>query len=267
MKQWLFLLLLMSFTAQAGVYPGAAATTQQANNSNNNTETAQPAVRLPNPQATVKQFINAMTRVATGDDEAIDKAIATLDLSKVSPLIQEERGQQTARLLFSVIQLGEIPKLEDIPTSPKLEQYTLLRSEAGNVVLRINDQNNWLFSTKTVDRIPAIFDVLTQEQSFAEGEEGNVSLPASVQLRAQMPAVLKQGFLLEYWQWVGLFLIIVVGSIADKVLAWILKVNVSRWQKQHPAFETLDSNVLRPLGGSGQAPGVSVRYLECLPHR
>lgn len=248
MKQWLFLLLLMSLTAQAGVYPGAAATTQQANTSKNNTETAQPAVRLPNPQATVKQFINAMTRVATGDDEAIDKAIATLDLSKVSPLIQDERGQQTARLLFSVIQLGEIPKLEDIPTSPKLEQYTLLRSEVGNVVLRINDQKNWLFSTKTVDRIPAIFDVLTQEQSFAEGEEGNVSLPASVQLRAQMPAVLKQGFLLEYWQWVGLFLIIVVGSIADKVLAWILKVNVSRWQKQHPAFETLDSNVLRPLG-------------------
>lgn len=248
MKQWLFLLLLVSFTAQAGVYPGVAATSQQANTSKNNSETAQAEARLPNPQAAVKQFINAMTRVATGDDEAIDKAIATLDLSQVSPLIQEERGQQTARLLFSVLELAEMPRLEDIPTSPKLDQYTLLRSEAGNVVLRMNDQNNWLFSSKTVDRIPAIFDILTQEQSFAEGEEGNVSLPASVQLRAQMPAVLKQGFLLEYWQWVGLFLIIVVGSIADKVLAWILKINVSRWQKQHPAFETLDSNVLRPLG-------------------
>ncbi len=244
----ILLLLLLSFTAQAGVYPGAAVSSQQSENKSSQTETAKPAPHLPSPQATVKQFINAMTRVATGDDEAIDKAIATLDLSKVSPLIQDERGQQTARLLFSVIQLAAIPKLEEIPLNPKLEQYTLLRTEAGNVVLRINDQNNWLFTSKTVDRIPAIFDVLTQELSFAEGGEGNVSLPTSVQLRAQMPAVMKQGFLLEYWQWIGLFLIIVVGSIADKVLAWVLKINVSRWQKQHPAFETLDSNILRPLG-------------------
>jgi MscS family membrane protein len=80
-------------------------------------------------------------------------------------------------------------------------------------------------------------------------ENGDVvALPTSVQLRAKMPSVLKQGFLLEYWQWIGLFLIIVVGSIADKVLAWILRINVSRWQKSHPSFEALDSNVLRPLG-------------------
>ena len=54
--------------------------------------------------------------------------------------------------------------------------------------------------------------------------------------------------MLEYWQWIGLFLIIIAGSIADKVLAWVLKLNVSRWQKHHPAFETVDNNVLRPLG-------------------
>jgi MscS family membrane protein len=249
MKQCIFLLLLgLSFATQAGIYPGAAVTSQQSGETNRQSETARTEPRLPSPQATVKQFINAMTRVATGDDEAMDKAIATLDLSKVSPLIQDERGQQTARLLFSVMQLSDMPKLEQIPANPRLEQFTLLRSEAGNVVLRINDQNNWLFSSKTVERIPAIFDVLTQQQTFAEGDENTVSLPTSVQLRAQMPSVLKQGFLLEYWQWIGLFLIIIAGSIADKVLAWVLKLNVSRWQKHHPAFETVDNNVLRPLG-------------------
>jgi MscS family membrane protein len=249
MKQWTFLLLfILSYAAQAGVYPGAAVTGQQSANPESQTQTSKAEPNLPSPQATVKQFINAMSRVATGDDDAMDKAIATLDLSKVSPLIQDERGQQTARLLFSVIQLAEIPKLEAIPVNTQLEQYTLLRTEAGNVVLRVNDQNNWLFSSKTVARIPAIFDALTQQQTFAEGEENTVSLPTSVQLRSQMPAVLKQGFLLEYWQWIGLFLIIVIGSIADKVLAWVLKINVSRWQKNRPAFEGLDSNVLRPLG-------------------
>lgn len=250
MKQWIFMcLLVLSITAQAGgVYSGAIGGQQQINATAEQAETVSSQPHLPSPRATVKQFINAMTRVATGDDEAMDKAVETLDLSKVSPLIRQERGQQTARLLFSILQFSDPPTLEEIPDSPRVEQYTLLRSKAGNVVLRINEQHNWLFSSTTVEKIPAIFDELTKEQILGQAEGNTVSLPPSVQLRAQMPPVLKQGFLLEYWQWIGLFLIIIVGSIADKVLAWILKINVKRWQHHHPAFDSLDSNVLRPLG-------------------
>lgn len=250
MKQWIFMcLLVLSITAQAGgVYSGAIGGQQQINATAEQAETVSSQPHLPSPRATVKQFINAMTRVATGDDEAVDKAVETLDLSKVSPLIRQERGQQTARLLFSILQFSDPPTLEEIPDSPRVEQYTLLRSKAGNVVLRINEQHNWLFSSTTVEKIPAIFDELTKEQILGQAEGNTVSLPPSVQLRAQMPPVLKQGFLLEYWQWIGLFLIIIVGSIADKVLAWILKINVKRWQHHHPAFDSLDSNVLRPLG-------------------
>lgn len=250
MKQWIFMcLLVLSITAQAGgVYSGAIGGQQQINATAEQAETVSSQPHLPSPRATVKQFINAMTRVATGDDEAMDKAVETLDLSKVSPLIRQERGQQTARLLFSILQFSDPPTLEEIPDSPRVEQYTLLRSKAGNVVLRINEQHNWLFSSTTVEKIPAIFDELTKEQILGQAEGNTVSLPPSVQLRAQVPPVLKQGFLLEYWQWIGLFLIIIVGSIADKVLAWILKINVKRWQHHHPAFDSLDSNVLRPLG-------------------
>jgi MscS family membrane protein len=250
MKQWIFMcLLVLSITAQAGgVYSGAIGGQQQINATAEQAETVSSQPHLPSPRATVKQFINAMTLVATGDDEAMDKAVETLDLSKVSPLIRQERGQQTARLLFSILQFSDPPTLEEIPDSPRVEQYTLLRSKAGNVVLRINEQHNWLFSSTTVEKIPAIFDELTKEQILGQAEGNTVSLPPSVQLRAQMPPVLKQGFLLEYWQWIGLFLIIIVGSIADKVLAWILKINVKRWQHHHPAFDSLDSNVLRPLG-------------------
>jgi MscS family membrane protein len=249
MRQALILILFMlSLPVQAGaMYPEAAIINQQ----QAETGSVQPSAsssKLRSPQATVKQFMAAMTRVTAGDEEAMEQALETLDLSKVSPLIRTERGQQSARLLFTILQLADTPKLDDIPQTLSKEQYTLLKLEQGNIVLRFSPQQSWLFSSRTIENIPAIFDAITLDQSLDPENGSAVALPTSVQLRAQMPSVLKQGFLLEYWQWIGLFLIIVVGSIADKVLAWILKVNVSRWQKTHPLFEGLDSNVLRPLG-------------------
>jgi MscS family membrane protein len=63
-----------------------------------------------------------------------------------------------------------------------------------------------------------------------------------------MPESLKSGFLLEYWQWLAIFIVIVIGFIADKLLAWVLEKNVIRWQNKHTAFQHMDSAVLRPLG-------------------
>lgn len=71
---------------------------------------------------------------------------------------------------------------------------------------------------------------------------------ADIDLRSLLPSILTDGFLLEYWQWIGLFLVIILGSIADKTVAWALKINMTRWLKRHVAFERLDSSILRPLG-------------------
>tara|TARA_R110002050_G_scaffold9504_1_gene33415 strand:+ start:575097 stop:576479 length:1383 start_codon:yes stop_codon:yes gene_type:complete len=69
-----------------------------------------------------------------------------------------------------------------------------------------------------------------------------------IDLRSYLPQVLTDGFLLEYWQWMGLLLVIILGSIADKTVAWVLKINMVRWLKHHEAFENLDTSILRPLG-------------------
>lgn len=67
-------------------------------------------------------------------------------------------------------------------------------------------------------------------------------------LRSLLPSILTDGFLLEYWQWIGLLLVIILGSIADKTVAWLLKRNMVRWLENHAAFQSLDSSILRPLG-------------------
>lgn len=77
----------------------------------------------------------------------------------------------------------------------------------------------------------------------------NVNEPiADYDLRSQLPSILTGGFLLEYWQWMGVLLVIALGSIADKTVAWLLKRNMLRWLKTHPAFHNLDTETLRPLG-------------------
>ncbi|MFT7414529.1 MAG: MscS family membrane protein [Methylophagaceae bacterium] len=69
-----------------------------------------------------------------------------------------------------------------------------------------------------------------------------------INIRSLLPSALTGGFLLEYWQWMGLLLVIILGSFADKAVAWILKIYMVRWLKGHAAFESLDSAILRPLG-------------------
>lgn len=67
-------------------------------------------------------------------------------------------------------------------------------------------------------------------------------------IQAGIPTTLKEGFILEYWQWLGLLFIIILGVVIDKTVAWLLKLNVVRWKKSHTVFYTLDDTVLRPLG-------------------
>ena len=85
---------------------------------------------------------------------------------------------------------------------------------------------------------------------------------------AKLPSFLHDGFLLEYWQWIGLLITIFMGSIADKSVVWMLKINMQRWLKRHIAFKNLDYNILRPLGLMAMAliwwAGLSVLSLPSL---
>lgn len=92
--------------------------------------------------------------------------------------------------------------------------------------------------------------VLPDEVSIAEGSTlSHIIDPITdYDLRSKLPSVLMDGFLLEYWQWIGIFLVIILGSVADKSVAWLLKINMAHWIKLRPVFEHLDSSTLRPLG-------------------
>ncbi|OUR72672.1 mechanosensitive ion channel protein MscS [Methylophaga sp. 41_12_T18] len=203
---------------------------------------------LKSPRATMRTFVTAMEAVAGGQSQKLDLAIATLDLSNTAALIRHDKGRELAYSLSSVIERSKKVVLSTISNKTSADTYTFGHYSQGNVELVKQDDGRWLFSKDTMMALPAILEGLLDEPAKYGAKEPQIALPVSIKIRSQMPEVLKQGFLLEYWQWLGVFFVIVLGSTADKLLAWVLQRSVVRWQRRHPAFEGLDTTVLRPLG-------------------
>lgn len=203
---------------------------------------------LNDPRETMRTFITAMELVAVGNKQAIEQAISTLDLSEFNALIQNTRGKELAIMLSSVIERSKKVVLDSIDTAPKGGVYIFAQYSQGTVVIREQTDGRWLFSSESLAALPAILEGLLAVPAKHGAIDPQKKLPLYIKLRSLIPDSLKGGFILEYWQWLVMFLVIIIGSIADKVVAWILARNVIHWKNKHKGFQGLDNTVLRPLG-------------------
>ncbi|MDT8370735.1 MAG: mechanosensitive ion channel family protein [Gammaproteobacteria bacterium] len=107
--------------------------------------------------------------------------------------------------------------------------------------------------------IPSVFaadanpDVVQQTLVVTSDKSADLPVPDDSDIRSLLPdgtipSVLKERFLLEYWQWLGLLVTIVLGALADKLVAWFLKSYITLWKKRKPVYDDLDPTTLRPLG-------------------
>ena len=203
---------------------------------------------LSNPRQTMNTFITAMKAVNNGQRLQVLKAVSTLDLSGINGLIQASKGRELAHTLSSVIERSKKVELDSISTNPSSGKYVFGRYSQGQVEIVKQIDGQWLFSEQTLIALPAILEGLLEKPAKQGAKSPQVSLPFHIRIRSQLPDVLKGGFLLEYWQWIGLFFIVVIGSIADKALAWFLARNIAVWQRKLPGYTKIDNAVLRPLG-------------------
>ena len=203
---------------------------------------------LKNPRETMSTFMNAMEQVSLGQEEQIKQAVLTLDLSKTPELIRKAKGKELVYSLSSIIERSKKVVLASINTDPDGGKYIFGRYSQGNVEIVKQVDGRWLFSQATIVAIPSILEGLIDKPAKHGVKDPKFSLPLYIQMRSQMPEMLKTGFLLEHWQWIGIFIVVIVGLIVDKIVAWFLTRNVVVWQKKNPTYSRLDSTVLRPLG-------------------
>ncbi|RLA20965.1 MAG: mechanosensitive ion channel family protein [Gammaproteobacteria bacterium] len=207
---------------------------------------------LASPKETMSTFFSSMDKVNKGHSEAIEGAISTLDLSEVNDLIRKEKGGEAAWVLLEVIDRTRVINLEKVSTRKTGRPWVFNTYKSGQVVISRQDDGRWLFSSETLAILPEIMEELADSKNL-KGEQ----MPWHLKLRGKIPKKLNETYLLlKHWQWIGLFLIIFLGFIADRFVAFLLKLLVRHWKKKS-ALITKKSKVsdvaLRPLGLSAMA--------------
>lgn len=205
------------------------------------------------PRATMETFLGAMAAVEQGRGERFGRALGTLDLTDVPPLIRSEKGRDLAWMLLEILERTRPVNLKTIPARTSGRPYFFYTYPAGRIAIARQQDGRWLFSAGTLAALPDILDHLAQKKKNGAGDDrdGATRLPWHLRLRQQIPEQLrKKSFLLEHWQWLGILLTIAAGIVADKLTAVLLLSSVRYWRRRQQPLEShiLPDDWLRPLG-------------------
>lgn len=206
---------------------------------------------LKSPRATMETFLHAMNDIKRGKPERIDDAVTTLDLTGVNELVRKERGRDLAWMLLEVMDRTRVINTKRIPARTEGAPYLFHKFRNGSVRMVRHESGEWLFERETMDKLPQILDELADSKRVKGSETDASYLPWHIRLRQLMPDSLKADtFLLPNWQWLGLFITVVLGVIVDKLVSFLLRQFVRRWRNRtkSPQFKEISDQVLRPLG-------------------
>ncbi len=206
---------------------------------------------LSSARETMETFLDSMESVVDGDTNALRTAISTLNLEGINQLIRAEKGRDTVWILREVLKRSGWVDSKKLSSRKQGQSVTVQKYTDGVISIVPQSDGRWLFSSKTVRQLPSILDSLPKLTSQESSSASQVHLPWHLKLRAQLPDGLKQSLIvLEYWQWIGIIVIIVIGFILDKLTALLLRTGVRLWRKRSKMAELwlLRDDSLRPLG-------------------
>ena len=232
--------------------------------SEDGSEDQPPPKQLRSPRATTRTFLEAM-HDAQRDDDAWQAALDALDLSEVN----EERSREVAQSLWQVLNKIEVidwstTPLPDESSVGNARRYQFFpaprfsdivaRTGAREVIELVKQDNGaWQFSAQTMAEIDALEKRLQDEQ-VKKGLVDVAETSTSRWLRNKMPRSMRgiDNSLLgvEYWQWIGLLIIIGLGLFADLVVRGVMHVASKRViaRQDASASDKSVSKAMRPLG-------------------
>ncbi len=207
---------------------------------------------LMSPRATMEAFLAAMKAIRNGDDEKFAQAIETLDLSEINPLVRAEKGRDLAWILQEVIDRTRKPDVKRFSTRKTGKPFVFHTYENGKVEIVFTEHQGWRFSTATVAALPTLLDELSDTDKVEGTDEVSVTrMPLHLRLRGMIPAKWKeQGLILEHWQWIAIFVIVLAGIILDKLVSVFLGLIVKYWRTHFAkgSFRNISDSILRPFG-------------------
>jgi MscS family membrane protein len=189
--------------------------------------TSQPTAEIPldnsTPAATLNVFLTAMR------NNDLRTAVSCLDLSQVQDRDPSVTHSIAGKILL-VLNRVKLIVPSDYVTPLNDARVVLLKEIAGRIELvRIADghrQGEWLFSDATVRQIDGLYEEWESEPILPElwGQRFSfVALPSLYVREYFISPSLKQRWGgLQYWQWLGLLLTVLLGYVVRQLCSLIL---------------------------------------------
>ncbi|GAB4385034.1 MAG: hypothetical protein Kow0022_09520 [Phycisphaerales bacterium] len=250
--------LLLSGIA-AGGQPATQPPTSGQSNSQPATEST-PDPQFATPWATMQTYLRAMSAFREhGDGDELAKALACFDFSDVQ--LEATRRQVAGDLLSILDRINKVEAWQFL--APEGDEYVYFPQDwiaaheriralvpDGRITFSRMPDGRWLFSRQTVD---GAADFLRQiEDLRAEFGQGEIVLTTAMRLRSHMPKPLRQGELLgvEYWQWIGIAVLVFSGFLIDQIVRGLLRHIWHRLERRRgqTSDRELLTRAVRPFG-------------------
>lgn len=204
------------------------------------------------PRNTFKTFLKAMVKVKenTGNSQSHYKqAISTLNIGSMDSSLRFDIGKKRAEQLINTI---DKIKRVDYQTVPEKMESPIWYFDQRNFkdqyleisVIKIDGE--WLFSKKTLTSLDSYHEALSTNQ-VVDGVK--ILKRFSDKIRNFLPkSLLSRSILFENWQWLGLFCILIIGFIVEKISKVIITQILKHSSKLVKASSTeMLSHAIRPL--------------------
>lgn len=193
------------------------------------------------PRATMTTFLEAFY----ADPPDLHAASACLDLADIPGEIRAIKGRELAVQLKDVLDRTILIDLVKIPGSIDGQPYVVVKVTKGQVVIDRTASGEWLFTRETVASLDTLWSAV-RDRPIVSGVE--VTAPSAVTpgtwLRSTMPESLRFEFLfLEFWQWLGILLIIFVGVICGRVFSLVATRVLERWLRRRETVIDREASV------------------------
>lgn len=209
---------------------------------------------LGTPRATMDTFLSNMLAERSGERGRWRTAVDTLDLGHLTEAQQEKNAFDILLMLSEVIDRLGFVEIEKIPEKVSGKRYVYRTLKNGEIAITQGTDGLWRFSRATIEALPGML-VEVSDRDFAPELAGRTGLTfidsPSAWFRLHLPKWLfEHTFILENFQWIGLFLFILLGLIADRLLRFFLKRIVIR-QLNHREVEFDDELLMRSAKWAG----------------
>lgn len=194
-------------------------------------------IKRDNPRKTVRTFMEAMNDykrgLSNGDrglKARLKDAVNCLQTSEIPELLRAEKAKEAAILLkevidrIIVIDYARIPELK--ANGDSLDRWRMAKSKERIVVVPMTTgerKGEYLFSSRTVAGIADFYDEI-KDQPYLPRTGGGAGYAEPILERIVPEWMRGKMILLPNWQWVGLFLAILLGYVAKTITQHLLVI-------------------------------------------